>query len=52
MSIGSVFRKWDLHVHTPESYKNQYELLNKEDSGAHLKDLLLDCGKNWWENVA
>ena len=24
MYTGSIFRKWDLHVHTPASFENQY----------------------------
>ena len=26
MSKGSIFRKWDLHVHTPKSFEHQYAL--------------------------
>lgn len=31
MNIGSSWRKWDLHVHTPESYFHQFGFLNKEE---------------------
>ena len=28
---GSLWNKWDLHVHTPASIENQYEGINQED---------------------
>lgn len=31
MNIGSSWRKWDLHVHTPESYFHQFGFLDKEE---------------------
>ncbi|MBP1172920.1 TrlF family AAA-like ATPase [Paenibacillus sp. PvR133] len=37
-SVGSTWRRWDLHVHTPESVLNmQYSFDNKEES-AHYKE--------------
>lgn len=30
MKRGSIFRRWDLHVHTPSSYENQYRLSSGE----------------------
>lgn len=31
MSKGSVWRKWDLHVHTPASYYNNFSFSSKEE---------------------
>ena len=32
MSKGSIFRKWDLHVHTPASFEHQYTLPTTEQT--------------------
>ncbi len=31
MSRGSVWRKWDLHVHTPASFHHEFKFLNEEE---------------------
>jgi len=31
MNRGSVWRKWDLHVHTPASFHHQFRFLNGEE---------------------
>ena len=31
MNRGSAFRKWDLHVHTPESYEHSYRFSSEEE---------------------
>lgn len=41
MSKGSVMRKWDLHVHTPESYQHQYKFRDKADTDTY--------GGNIWQ---
>ena len=35
MNRGSEWRKWDLHVHTPESFHNEFKLLNEETEKYH-----------------
>jgi len=35
MNRGSEWRKWDLHVHTPESFHNEFKLLNEEKEKYH-----------------
>jgi energy-coupling factor transporter ATP-binding protein EcfA2 len=32
---GSLWRKWDLHVHTPESYENSYDFFDENDKAVH-----------------
>lgn len=32
MSKGSLWRKWDLHIHTPESHEQQYRLSSQDRS--------------------
>lgn len=39
MSSGSVFRKWDLHVHTPESYHSEFKFSDEDDANAHGNDI-------------
>jgi len=41
MSRGSIFRKWDLHVHTPESFESQYNFTSDEEKGRY-NDKLCD----------
>jgi len=36
---GSEWRKWDLHVHTPESFYNNYKGVNGDIWEAFIKDL-------------
>lgn len=31
MNRGSVWRKWDLHVHTPASFSHEFKFLNSEE---------------------
>lgn len=33
MNRGSIFRRWDLHVHTPASFENNYRLSSAESAG-------------------
>lgn len=39
MSAGSIVRKWDLHVHTPISYENQFVFSGNEDAKAYNNDI-------------
>lgn len=39
MSVGSTWKKWDLHVHTPASIVHNYEGNNEEAWQAFLADL-------------
>ena len=39
MSAGSIMRKWDLHVHTPASYENQFSFYGGEDAKAYGNDI-------------
>lgn len=39
MNRGSVWRKWDLHVHTPESYSHQFKFLNDEERKKYHGDI-------------
>ena len=31
MNRGSVWKKWDLHVHTPASFHHEFRFLNEEE---------------------
>lgn len=39
MDGGSMWRKWDLHVHTPASYENQFTFCGDEDANAYGNDI-------------
>jgi len=39
MSRGSEFRKWDLHVHTPESFESGFEFSSAEDRQNYSNDI-------------
>jgi len=39
MSVGSVWRKWDLHVHTPASYEHQFSFYDDRDAEAYRNDI-------------
>lgn len=39
MSAGSIIRKWDLHVHTPESYENQFGFSGRNDRDAYRNNI-------------
>lgn len=39
MNIGSVWRKWDLHVHTPESFYHEFGFLNEEEREKYKNDI-------------
>ena len=39
MSAGSIIRKWDLHVHTPESYENQFGFSGRNDREAYKNNI-------------
>ncbi|RUM33199.1 MAG: hypothetical protein DSY33_05190 [Archaeoglobus sp.] len=32
MNVGSIWRKWDLHVHTPASYQHNFGFSDNEES--------------------
>jgi ElaB/YqjD/DUF883 family membrane-anchored ribosome-binding protein len=39
MISGSIMRKWDLHIHTPESYENQYGFSDSAERESYGGDL-------------
>lgn len=39
MNIGSVWRKWDLHVHTPESFYHKFRFLDEGERQKYEKDI-------------
>ena len=39
MSAGSIVRKWDLHVHTPTSYENQFIFYGNEDANTYSNNI-------------
>jgi len=39
MYNGSQWRKWDLHVHTPDSYENQYSFLDDAEREQYSGDI-------------
>ena len=39
MNTGSVWRKWDLHVHTPESLPNEFSFLDEEERAKYGGDI-------------
>jgi len=39
MYNGSQWRKWDLHVHTPDSYENQYSFSDENERKQYSGDL-------------
>jgi hypothetical protein len=39
MNRGSAFRKWDLHVHTPESYEHSYRFSSEEERRKYKKNI-------------
>lgn len=39
MGAGATFNKWDLHIHTPLSYENQYEFISTEERGKYDGDI-------------
>lgn len=41
MEIGSIWNKWDLHIHTPASFQNDYKF---QDNSERKK-----CGNDIWE---
>ena len=36
---GSEFRKWDLHIHTPESFHNDFSFINKQEKEKYNNDI-------------
>jgi len=39
MSRGSMWRKWDLHVHTPASFHHQFRFLNQQENEKYQNDI-------------
>jgi hypothetical protein len=39
MNRGSVWRKWDLHIHTPESFHHQFGFLNEEEKEKYQSNI-------------
>ena len=39
MNRGSVWRKWDLHVHTPASFHHQFKFFNEEEKKKYQGDI-------------
>ena len=39
MNRGSIWRKWDLHVHTPASFHHQFKFLNEEEKKKYQGDI-------------
>ncbi len=60
MYTGSIFRKWDLHVHSPASFENQYHFDTGESEQyggdiwekyisklEEIKDICAICVTDW-----
>ena len=39
MNRGSIWRKWDLHVHTPASFHHEFKFLNEEEKGQYQNNI-------------
>ena len=39
MNRGSVWRKWDLHVHTPASFSHEFKFLNSEEKEKYQNNI-------------
>jgi len=39
MSRGSIWRKWDLHIHTPASFHHQFRFLSEEENEKYQGDI-------------
>lgn len=39
MNEGSVWRKWDLHVHTPSSFQHQFRFFSEEENKKYQSDI-------------
>jgi len=39
MNRESIWRKWDLHVHTPESFHHEFKFTNEEEKGKYQNNL-------------
>ena len=39
MNRGSVWRKWDLHVHTPASFHHEFKFLNEEEKDKYHNNI-------------
>jgi len=39
MKEGSIWRKWDLHVHTPASFHNQYRFSNRDEKEKYKNNI-------------
>lgn len=37
--IGSIWRKWDLHVHTPDSFQHDYKFESKDEADSYGNDI-------------
>lgn len=39
MNAGSTWRRWDLHVHTPESFQHQFGFVDEEERDKHNNEI-------------
>ncbi len=39
MKIGSIWKKWDLHIHTPQSFHHEYKFENDKESKNYKRNL-------------
>lgn len=39
MNRGSIWRKWDLHIHTPASFYHEFKFLNEEEKEQYQGDI-------------
>jgi ABC-type lipoprotein export system ATPase subunit len=39
MEVGSTWRKWDLHVHTPASFHNEFKFINEQEALKYNNDI-------------
>ncbi|MHA1740218.1 MAG: TrlF family AAA-like ATPase [Candidatus Heimdallarchaeota archaeon] len=51
MNRGSIWGKWDLHVHTPESYSQEFKFTN-EDEKAKYQDNIWGKYVDYLENIS
>ena len=39
MNKGSIWKKWDLHIHTPESFSHEFKFSSTQDSKRHHNNI-------------
>lgn len=39
MNIGSIWRKWDLHVHTPASFHHEFKFISEEEGEKYQNNI-------------